>query len=160
MLINRNLMRGSAFCYFRSIAVCWFPGTIIKLVCFLTRIWVPFQFKLYCFSVCIRKFIKIKCNQRICLMSVYIAKRIMTEFNFIQIIKIYGKQIHKMFCSGISPRCTETQCKVSVFCYSNPVGYHFYVSIQQTPYFPLWKFFLVLREFKTWNNEELDIRRI
>ena len=23
------------------------------------------------------------------------------------------------------------------------------VSIQQTPYFPLWKFFLVLREFKT-----------
>ena len=34
------------------------------------------------------------------------------------------------------------------------------VSIQQTPYFPLWKFFLVLREFKTWNDEELDIRRI
>ena len=31
-----------------------------------------------------------------------------------------------------------------------------YVSIQQTPYFPLWKFFLVLREFKTWNNEELS----
>ena len=25
----------------------------------------------------------------------------------------------------------------------------FRVSIQQTPYFPLWKFFLVLREFKT-----------
>ena len=34
------------------------------------------------------------------------------------------------------------------------------VSIQQTPYFPLWKFFLVLREFKTWNNEELNFRRI
>lgn len=27
--------------------------------------------------------------------------------------------------------------------------YEIRVSIQQTPYFPLWKFFLVLREFKT-----------